>query len=349
MEARRDFFDRHRGAIIATATALCTITISAFVLIAAYPLRGTVAEDPVETVVPPEPEPRILPLEGPWVVAIQPGHWKIDELPAEHAHRRANFGASFRGVREVDVNIAVTEALVPLLEAEGWTVQVIPATVPPGLRADAFLSIHADWGADPNRTGFKLAPPWRPSPAAGDLARALAASFRSAGVREDVGGITVGMRGYFGFASHRFHHASSPYTPATLVELGFLTNDSERTRMANEPEFYASIIHRGLVSYFSGRVRTETESLIPREFPMLVASAHGAAVHRVANPASAVIRQLQPGETIRPVDEHDGWYEVRIRTPALTGWVRSDEVVPFGTARPPLTAPPPSATSDARG
>ena len=275
--------------------------------------------------------PHVLPLEGPWVVAVQPGHWEVDQLPAEHARRRGNVGAAHRGVREIDVNLAVTRALVPMLEAEGWMVMIVPATVTPGLRADAFISIHADWAANPNRSGWKLAAPWRPSPAARSLALALRSSFLAEqNLNEDYGGITVGMRGYFGFASHRFHHASSPYTPAVLVELGFLTNDVERTRLAERPEYYAAIIHRGLVDYFADRDRYDTESLVPREFGPMVVGAGGASVRRSAEAVSSVLRHLEPDEAVRPVDAIDGWYEIRIRTPALTGWVKAVELVPYG-------------------
>lgn len=328
--------------------SLLILAVLSIVLIVSLAFGSTGTEPGIETAAAEEtPEvetdagPRIVPLQGPWVVAIQPGHWRIDELPDEHARRRGNVGTAHRGVREVDINVAVTEALVPLLEGEGWDVQVIPATVPPGLRADAFLSIHADWGADPNRNGWKLAAPWRPSPAASELAQALRGSFDAEPtLREDRDGITVGMRGYFGFASHRFHYASSPYTPAVLVELGFVTNDVERARMAEDPEFYAAIIHRGLVSYFEDRDRHETASLIPRTFKIKTVGQDGAAVRRSTAIESGVIRHLEAGEIVRPVDAVDGWYEVRIRTPALTGWVQEADLRPFaaGTAGEPSPA-----------
>ncbi len=324
---------RHRFLAVLTLPILSVAVVVSLAFGSTRTEPGTVAAVVDETS---EPEtvagPRVVPLQGPWVVAIQPGHWRIGELPDEHARRRANVGASHGGVREVDINVAVTEALVPLLENEGWDIQMIPATVPPGLRADALLSIHADWGADPNRNGWKLAAPWRPSPAASSLAQALRESFGAEpGLREDRNGITVGMRGYFGFASHRFHYASSPYTPAVLVELGFLTNDVERARMVEDPDFYAAVIHRGLVSYFAGRDRLETASLIPRIFEIKTVGHEGAAVRRSTTPDSGVIRHLEAGEIVRPVDEVGGWYEVRIRTPALTGWVRAADLVPFAT------------------
>ena len=266
--------------------------------------------------------PVVVPLVGPLTVAVQPGHWKIDELPAEARRRERGPGAIHGEIREIDINLAVVDALVPLLEDEGWKVLVIPATVPPGLRTDAFISVHADWGGDPDRRGWKLAPPWRPSLAASDLAASLREAFLAEpALVEDVGGITVGMRGYFGFSSSRYIHASSPYTPAVLLELGFVTNAIDSELMLSRPEFYAAIIHRGLVNHFARWDRKNVWSLIPRLFSTLRVAANGAVVHRLPDAESNVLRRLEPGELIWPVDERDGWIEARFRNPNQIGWV----------------------------
>jgi len=260
-------FGRQTGGRVAIAlVALVTIPgLAVAIATRVDSARFAAAEREAATIAAAQPE--IVPLEGPIVVAVQPGHWKIDELPAEHARRNRGIGAVYAGVRELDINLAVVDALVPMIRARGWTAKVIPATVPPGLRADAFISVHADWGADINRNGWKLAPPWRPSPAASDLAASLRTAFASRSeLREDVGGTTVGMRGYFGFASHRYTNASSPYTPAVLVELGFVTNTTERTRMVTNPEYYAEIIMDGLERHFFSWSRSNAASLVPRVF-----------------------------------------------------------------------------------
>jgi N-acetylmuramoyl-L-alanine amidase len=298
-----------------------------------------------------ESQPKITPLEGPITVALQPGHWKIDELPAEQTRRKRGIGAVHAGVRELDINLAVVDALVPMIRRRGWTAIVVPATVPPGLRADAFLSIHADWAADPYRSGWKLAPPWRPSPAASGLAHALRRSFREkAELREDVGGITVGMRGYFGFASHRYTHASSPHTPAVLLELGFVTNEGDRERMVSSPEYYAEIIMDGLERHFYSWARADVASLEPQVFDTLYAGVNGAVVRLTPESDSRALLRLEAGRRVRPVDALQGWYEIRLRNPSVIGWVPSSELSPRVAAAPRAADGPDddSTTADPR-
>lgn len=313
----------------ANITLLLVIALAAGALTAGAVIVGREAPVVADESPTPERDP-IIPLEGPRVVALQPGHWKIDELPPEHDGRDRGIGAVYGAVRELDINLAVVDALVPMLEENGWTVIVVPATVPPGLRADVFVSVHADWASDPNRRGWKLAPPWRPSPAARDLAESLRGAFGARGeLREDVGGITVGMRGYFGFASHRYTHASSPYTPAVLVELGFVTNASDRRRMLDRPDYYARIIAEGIERHLYTWSRTDTASLVPQTFETMVAGDAGADVYRTRDRSGPVLRRLEPGDRVRPVDELDGWYEVRFWRPRGIGWVSADAVVPW--------------------
>jgi N-acetylmuramoyl-L-alanine amidase/Bacterial SH3 domain len=316
-----------RSGIIGTLSAAFTILIVWLVL-------GLACQSPAASAPEPSVEPQedisrpVIPLEGPIVVAVQPGHWKIDELPAESRRRPRSIGAVHGTTREVDINLAVVDALVPMLEEENWRVIVVPATVPPGLRADVFLSIHADWGSDPDRRGWKLAPPWRPSIASREISEALKSSFRAEErLKEDEGGVTVGMRGYFGFSSHRYLHASSPYTPAVLIELGFVTNAGDRELMLSQPEYYAGIIHRGLEQHFYTRGRSGTASLVPLEFESMTAGEEGAVVRRNPDHSSSAIHRLDAGDFIRPVDTAGGWYEILLRNPFRTGWVWKDELV----------------------
>ena len=58
---------------------------------------------------------------------------------------------------------------------------------------------------------------------------------------QDMDGVTVGMRGYFGFNYRRFRHSISPYTPSVLVELGFLSNPSEEEKLQN-PEYREQLV-----------------------------------------------------------------------------------------------------------
>ena len=40
--------------------------------------------------------------------------------------------------------------------------------------------------------------------------------------------------------------------PATLIEMGFITNPAEAAAMNNDPASYASGMYNGIVSYFGG-------------------------------------------------------------------------------------------------
>src|SRR5262245_12401355 len=90
-------------------------------------------------------------------VGLQVGHWQAEELPDELAVLRAERGASAGGYNEVDVNFAIAQQVAAILTARGIAVDILPATIPPGYTADAFVAIHCDFNNDPGMGGFKLA------------------------------------------------------------------------------------------------------------------------------------------------------------------------------------------------
>jgi N-acetylmuramoyl-L-alanine amidase len=323
---------KHTTAAIAVAISLVTLGVSA-VRVGSNSSSNT-PENPESSAVERDIPQLPPPLDGPISVAIQPGHWRIDELPAEAARGGRGIGAIHGDIRELDINLAVVDALRTMLEAEGYAVQVVPATVPPGLRVDAFVSVHADWGGDPDRRGWKLAPPWRPSNASRDLAEALKKSFRSENaLREDVGGVTAGMRGYFGFSPNRYLHATSPYTPAVLVELGFVTSEIDQKLMVESPEFYAQIITRGLVAHFATFDRADTANLMPKLFRMFRVGENGSRAFVKPDVSSELIGTINAGSIVRPVDERGEWYEMMFRNPFRIGWILKSDVVPLSTTR----------------
>jgi N-acetylmuramoyl-L-alanine amidase len=276
-------------------------------------------------------------LEGPWIVAVQPGHWKVEELPQEQAHRRTSTGAYHGSVREVDINRAVAKALIERIEEAGWSALLVPATVPPGLRADVFLSIHAD-GGDGTERGWKLSPPWRPSAASLRLAAAVRRSFSAESIlTEDEDGITIGMRGYYGFSYRRYHHAISPFTPAVLVELGFVSHPTDRRLMTSRPDFFADLIMRGLRNYFDGRERTTVDDLLPMELPRYVTASDGAAVRIQPHAGSTRLMILEGGSFLIPVDERGDWYEVFIRRYRRTGWIMKADLMAVAPERSPFS------------
>jgi len=274
----------------------------------------------------PELQP-IEPLAGPFVVAIQAGHWQADELPDELSRLRASTGATSHGIREVDVNLAVARSLQTLIEARGWSAILLPSTIPPGLRADVFVAIHADWGATSSIHGWKVAAPWRPSPASLALAAAIKESFGSeSSLAQDLSGVTIGMRGYYAFSYRRFVHTISPFTPSAIVELGFLTNQRERELLVDHPEYWAGILDRGIARFLSGFDRTRTADLRPMILPRLATGPAGAVVRAEPRPEGRRLWSLDAGIDVIPVDQQVGWYEVFLRDHHASGWIEADEL-----------------------
>lgn len=270
----------------------------------------------------------VSPLHGPWIVAVQAGHWGIGELPSELRRLRGDTGAVYGSVREVDINRAVAEALVARVDALGWRGILVPATVPPALRADAFIAIHADSASDGSRRGWKLSPPWRASADSRALAAALRESFAAEpDLREDVDGVTVNMRGYYAFNPRRFDHTVSPYTPATIIELGFLSNAADRAFLTGPPDFWAAIILRGLEGYFASFDRENSAALRPLELPWVAVGAGGAIVRAAPSSEAEARWSLDPGTVVLPVDLSGAWYEVFVRRSFATGWVLRSAVV----------------------
>ena len=168
-------------------------------------------------------------------IALQAGHWRSHEAPDELARIRSN-GTQGGGVHEWQVTLEIAQRAATLLEARGYEVEVLPATIPPGYRADLFIAIHADGFHSPSASGFSVAPPRRDaSGRAGDFAEVLAASYGEAtALRHRVA--TRRMQGYYAFNSRRYRHALHPSTPAVIIETGFLTSPRDREVIVNAPD-----------------------------------------------------------------------------------------------------------------
>lgn len=274
--------------------------------------------------------PHIAPptaLEGPLRIGIQPGHWRVEELPDELARLRTSTGAAFGALRELDLNLAVSKLLVDRLRASGYAAELIPAAVPAGYRADLFVSVHADRTDRPDRQGWKLAPPWRPNRRSRELADAVSAAFRETGLPEDINGVTANMRGYFGFSWWRFENALSPYTPAVLVEMGFMGNAADRARMLGKPDLYAAALHSGIEAFLKTYSRGDLDALRPVLHRARYAGAAGTAARAAPNPGASVLERYDPGRRLMPVDTAgDGWFEVFSRPLRRGVWVHESEL-----------------------
>jgi N-acetylmuramoyl-L-alanine amidase len=191
----------------------------------------------------PTPEEWTAP-EGPVRIALQAGHWKANEAPAELSGLRDN-GTASQGTAEWEVNLSIAERAAELLRGLGYTVDVLPAVVPPSYRAHLFISIHADGSGDARASGFRVASPRNDRTGRADaVVRLLEETYGEAtGIRR-LPTVTRRMQNYYAFNFQRYVHALHPMTIAVILETGFLTNAGDRRVIVDDPERAA----RGIVS-----------------------------------------------------------------------------------------------------
>ena len=281
----------------------------------------------IDPAVTPTPTPR--PDGTPPRVGLQVGHLRSNELPDEQAHLRRSTGARWGNVTEAQLNLDIVNRIKPLLEARGVVVDIIPATVPPGYDADAFLAIHADGSTRSGPRGWKLATPWRTSAASKLLLERVAASYGPiTGLPEDVGGVTVNMKGYYAFNWRRHTHAIAATTPAIIVEMGFMTNAADRAVMFNDPDRIARAIAEGVLDYLARRDPRDGAALLPPNYPVLRALEGGVAIRSAPRDQAKLLVRVGPDVQIIPFDKVDTWYQafVRMKDRRIIGWVRADQV-----------------------
>ena len=187
-------------------------------------------------------------------VGLQAGHWRSSELPDELGTLRGSTGTAAAGIREWEVNLDIAQRTATYLQQAGVTVDLLPATVPPNYLADAFVAVHADGSANTRLSGFKAATQWRDWSPGLALVEALRAEYgRATGLRWDGEHISSGMRGYYAMSSRRFTHTISTYTPAAILEMGYLTNPHDRRLMTQEADRLARSISAGILGFLRSK------------------------------------------------------------------------------------------------
>jgi len=187
----------------------------------------------------------------PYHVGIQSGHYEESQLPADLARLAGDTGTSGGGRKEVDLNWDVSNRVAKLLRNQGVLVDVLPATVPTGYNADAFVAIHADGNASPGPRGFKISTRWSSTVAMQDvkLVETLTDVYGAAtGLPQD-DAVTRNMRGYYAYTSRRANYRTSALTPAAIVETGYMTNAADRAVLFNDTDTVAAGIANGIMAY----------------------------------------------------------------------------------------------------
>ena len=202
-------------------------------------------------------------------VGIQVGHWQTDDVPKEYGTRiQAQTGTSWAGVTEVDTTMAIADKMARLLKAQGIAVDILPTTVPEGYLADVFISLHCDGDGSGENSGFKMAVSTRRGPYEGDLMRAIKDVYQKAtDLTWDAQGISRNMLGYYAFNWGRYQHATSPFTPSTIIELGYLSNDDDRALLVDQPDVVATALVNGIFKFLDDTPRSKifgADLLIPQ-------------------------------------------------------------------------------------
>jgi N-acetylmuramoyl-L-alanine amidase len=261
-----------------------------------------------------------------WRVGLQVGHWRSNELPEELKNLRGSTGAYAAGIREVQVNLDIAQRTEGYLRAAGVQVDLIPATVPPSYRADAFVSIHADGSGNTSLRGFKAATHWREWEPGLALVDALRQEYgRASGLAWDGGRVTSNMRGYYAFSSGRFRHTISNETPAAILELGYLTNAADRRLMTSEADRLA----RGVAESILRFLRSQPADGWPAPPPLpefrAVVTAQIANLRSGPGTNHAVVRQVRRGRTLMAEGIQGEWVKL-ISFRGGVRWVHRDNV-----------------------
>ena len=174
-----------------------------------------------------------------------------------HNPRSVNTGAEGNGLREQDVTYAVGQELAALLRRSGnYEVrlsrnspdEVLGNTNSSSLRtrvqdanawgADYFISIHTNGSTDPNARGVE--------------AYAYSRDSRAFRLGEDIVNNLVDATGFPKrgmFARPGLYVLKRTNMPATLVEIGFISNPGEAAVMRDNPGLFARGIYNGIVEF----------------------------------------------------------------------------------------------------
>lgn len=190
-------------------------------------------------------------------VGIQVGHLDVQHAPAEFPSLRFQFGGSSGGVNEVDVNLAVARLVANRLTSAGLIVDLLPATIPPGYLADAFVSIHADSIDTDDASGFKIAHGFYRGLYEDELVRSLDSEYERATGMSRNSNISSDMTDYYAFAWYRYEHALAPHTPAAIIEIGYISNADDRGVLLDHQDVVARGIANGILRFLAAVPRSK--------------------------------------------------------------------------------------------
>ncbi len=217
------------------------------------------------------PRPKID-MSGQRRVGIQIGHWQTEDVPKEYGTRiQQQTGTSWEGITEVDTTTEIANRMAALLEAQGVAVDILPTTVPVGYLADVFIALHCDSDGAGELSGFKMAHGTRRGPYEDALMTTIKDVYAKAtSLSYDAEHVTRAMSSYYAFNWGRYQHATSPFTPATIIELGFLSNDDDRALLIDHSDLIAGALTNGILQFLDDTPRSKlfTNDLLVPQTPL---------------------------------------------------------------------------------
>ncbi len=202
----------------------------------------------------PTPTPRLQPTPTPsphpWTTRLRPTPWQARRVGIVSGHRGYDAGAICPdGLTEAEINFAVAQRVVALLEHMGFEVDLLDEFDDrlEGYQADALVSIHADSCEVPGASGFKVARVAHSAvPEVEDqLVECLQQEYAAAtGLFYHANSITFDMTEY-----HAFYEIA-PQTPGVIIEIGFMGDD--RYLLLFNQERIATGIVEGIVCFLEG-------------------------------------------------------------------------------------------------
>jgi N-acetylmuramoyl-L-alanine amidase len=174
-------------------------------------------------------------------------------MPYQLAQFR-NDGAYYAGIAEWQLNLDIANRAAALLRTRGYAVRVVPATVPIGCQADAFIALHADGDTSTAVHGYKAAyPHYVNNPANRRFLADLYIEYGAAtGLARDYA-ITRNMSGYYAFYSRRQPYSVDPSTPMLILEMGYLSNPSDRQSLSARANVAARGVANGIDRFLQGK------------------------------------------------------------------------------------------------
>lgn len=175
-----------------------------------------------------------------------------------HNPQGINAGAEGFGYREQDLVYEVAQRLATLLRENGnfdvrltrnTPTEVLGTSNATSLQervrianswpADYFISIHANASVNPEANGAEVYTYSDSGPA-----HELALSIQQALVDE------MGMKDLGVKTNPALYVLRRTSMPAVLVELGFITNEEDVQKLANDPDGFAQALYNGILRYF---------------------------------------------------------------------------------------------------